>query len=266
MPAGSGYAIDSKGNRCSNPLCVHVAVFAPRPQYPYQLRSSIGDTAGWTCYKGDGLYRLDIHLDTGRVSQVTIIKSAGSNVLDAANTSTFKLWVSKTPQVERNHHPNHCANKGGRSNKQGGEMTRFVEALTRIHVYEVRLRKDKRGFDLICDARVLALKLLLLLDLVLSGISFASAQPAHSSPAPHQSGKPKALAVYAPGPNYPKDAQGRRPTGSGIVVMEVDNKTGLVKSARMEKARAINFWMTLLFKPSVNGDLSPAVFRESIAP
>ena len=68
------------------------------------------------------------------------------------------------------------------------------------------------------------------------------------------------------GPNYPKDAQGRRPTGSGIVVMEVDNKTGLVKSARMEKARAINFWMTLLFKPSVNGDLSPAVFRESIAP
>src|SRR5437773_12391960 len=95
MPAGSGYAIDSKGNRCSNPLCVHVAVFAPRPQYPYQLRLSIGDTAGWTRYKGDGLYRPDIDLNTGRVSQVTIIKSARSNVLDVATTSTCKLWVSK---------------------------------------------------------------------------------------------------------------------------------------------------------------------------
>ncbi len=95
MPAGSGYAMDAKGNRCPNPLCVHDAVFAPRPQYPYQLRSSIGDTAGWTRYKGDGLYRLDIDLNTGRVSQVTIIKSAGSNVLDAASTSTFKLWVFK---------------------------------------------------------------------------------------------------------------------------------------------------------------------------
>src|SRR5437763_6095 len=119
---------------------------------------------------------------------------------------------------------------------------------------------------LISYGRALALKLLLLLAWVLSAIACGSAQPAPPSPAPHQSGKPKALAVYAPGPNYTKDAQGRRPTGSGIVVMEVDNKTGLVKSARMEKARAINFWMTLLFKPSVNGDLSPAVFRESIAP
>ena len=142
----------------------------------------------------------------------------------------------QTPQVERNHHPNHCANKGGRSNKQGEGMTRFVEASTPIHVYEVRLRKDKRGFDLISDARPLALKLLLLLALVLFGISFAPAQSAPSSPAPQQSGKPKALALYAPRPNYPKDAQGRRPTGSGIVVMEVDNKTGLVKSARMEKS------------------------------
>src|ERR1700747_2295487 len=95
MPAGSGYAIDAKGNRCPNPLCVHDAVFAPHPQYPDQLRSNIGDSAAWTRYKGDGLYRLDIDLKTGRVSQVTIIKSAGSKVLDTASTSTFKRWVFK---------------------------------------------------------------------------------------------------------------------------------------------------------------------------
>jgi hypothetical protein len=96
---------------------------------------------------------------------------------------------------------------------------------------------------------------------VLVSMMLASAQPT-----PQQSRQAKALPICAPRPNYPKDAQGGRPTGSGIVVMEVDKKTGLVKSARMEKARAIKFWMTPLFKPSVNGDLSPAVSRESIAP
>jgi TonB family protein len=74
------------------------------------------------------------------------------------------------------------------------------------------------------------LKLLLLLVLVVSEISFASAQPT-----PQQIRQAKALAIYAPRPKYPKDAQGRLTTGSGIVCMEVDEKTGLVKSAKMEK-------------------------------
>jgi TonB family protein len=59
---------------------------------------------------------------------------------------------------------------------------------------------------------------------------------ASAQPTPQQNRQAKALAIYAPRPNYPKDAQGRRPTGNGIVVMEVDKKTGLVKSARMEKS------------------------------
>jgi TonB family protein len=95
MPVGIGYAIDAKGNCSPNALCVRDAVFAPHPQYPYQLRSNIGDFSAWTRYKGDGLYRLDIDLNTGRVGQVTIIKSTGSKILDTANTSTFKLWAFK---------------------------------------------------------------------------------------------------------------------------------------------------------------------------
>jgi TonB family protein len=59
---------------------------------------------------------------------------------------------------------------------------------------------------------------------------------ASAQPTSQQSRQAKALAIYAPRPNYPKDAQGGRPTGSGIVLMEVDKKTGLVKSARMEKS------------------------------
>jgi TonB family protein len=93
MPVGIGYAIDAKGNHQPNALCVHDAVFAPHPQYPYQLRSNIGDSAAWSRYKGDGLYRLDIDLNTGRVRRVAIIKSAGSKILDAASTDTFKRWV-----------------------------------------------------------------------------------------------------------------------------------------------------------------------------
>ena len=48
--------------------------------------------------------------------------------------------------------------------------------------------------------------------------------------------KAKALAIAAPRPAYPKDERGRRPTGHGIVVMDVDPKTGWVTSARMEKS------------------------------
>lgn len=47
--------------------------------------------------------------------------------------------------------------------------------------------------------------------------------------------KRKALALYAPPPDYPKDATGRRPVGQGVVLVNVDPKTGWVTSARMEK-------------------------------
>jgi TonB family protein len=99
-----------------------------------------------------------------------------------------------------------------------------------------RTTNNARGFDLKANANPWNMKLLLLLVIFLSGISFAPAEPASSSPVSQQSGKPKAAALYAPPPKYPKDAQGYRPRGSGIVVMEVDKKTGLVKSAKMEKS------------------------------
>ena len=71
---------------------------------------------------------------------------------------------------------------------------------------------------------------------ILSVIFFLSAQPARSSPAPQHSGNSKDVVLRAARPKYPKDAQGYYPKGSGIVLMEVDKKSGLVKSARMEKS------------------------------
>ena len=93
LPCRSASAMpDAKGIRHPNALCLHDVVFAPHPQYPYGTRSR--DPVTWTReIQGDGLYRLDVDLNTGRVSQVTIIKSTGSAKLDGASTSAFKRWV-----------------------------------------------------------------------------------------------------------------------------------------------------------------------------
>ena len=71
---------------------------------------------------------------------------------------------------------------------------------------------------------------------ILSVIFFVSAQPAPSSPAPQHSGNSKDVVLRAARPKYPKDTQGYYPKGNGIVIMEVDSKSGLVKSARMERS------------------------------
>jgi TonB family protein len=101
---------------------------------------------------------------------------------------------------------------------------------------------------------------------------FASAQTTPSSPAPEQNRKGKALAIYAPPPRYPKDAEGRHPTGSGIVVMEIDQETGWVKSAKMEKSTgnkllddaAIQAFSHWRFKPgTVRRVHSPITFTRS---
>jgi TonB family protein len=91
--------------------------------------------------------------------------------------------------------------------------------------------KTTRFWVLVCS-----LKRSFAFVLVLLTVSCAVAQTTASSPAPQQNRKGKAMAIYAPRPKYPKDAQGRHPIGRGIVVMEIDRETGWVKSAKMEKS------------------------------
>ena len=97
MPVGTGYAVDAKGARHPNAFCMHDAVLAPHPPYPYHSKSwesRSSDPGTWTRnIQGNGLYRLDIDLNTGKVNQVTIIKSTGSAILDTASTSVFKRWI-----------------------------------------------------------------------------------------------------------------------------------------------------------------------------
>ena len=92
MPLEKGYAIDAHGKRQANALCARDVIWASAPRYPLHARMS-GDPATWSRdLRGDGLYRLDIDLKTGRVSRITIIKSAGST-LDRASTWAFRRWV-----------------------------------------------------------------------------------------------------------------------------------------------------------------------------
>ena len=67
----------------------------------------------------------------------------------------------------------------------------------------------------------------------LLALGIASAQ---TSPPASNVGKPKAVAIYAPRPDYPIEARQRHLTGSGVALLEVDPKTGYVTSARMEKS------------------------------
>ena len=48
-----------------------------------------------------------------------------------------------------------------------------------------------------------------------------------------QVGSVKALAVYAPRPQYPYEARARRQTGAGLAIVMVDPNTGLVTNAEM---------------------------------
>jgi TonB family protein len=80
------------------------------------------------------------------------------------------------------------------------------------------------------------MKPLLFVSMFLAALSVAAAQPTPSKPALLRVQSAKALATFAPSPRYPTDERGRRPTGRGIVVMEIDQKTGRVTSAKMEKS------------------------------
>src|SRR5712664_3832221 len=73
MPIDNGYAIDAHGKRQPNALCARDIIWAYAPRYPLRARSS--DPTSWSRnFRGDGLYRLNIDLKTGRVSGITIIK------------------------------------------------------------------------------------------------------------------------------------------------------------------------------------------------
>ena len=113
------------------------------------------------------------------------------------------------------------------------------------------------------------LKLSLFIVSLLRAISVAVAQSPSSSPAAVGGRKAKAVAIHPPRPAYPVDARGHRPTGRGIVVMEIDRKTGWVTSAKMKKSTgsklldeaAVEAFRQWRFKPGTPQHVhSPIIF------
>jgi TonB family protein len=68
--------------------------------------------------------------------------------------------------------------------------------------------------------------------LLLAGFT-ASAQ---TPPGTISAAQAKAVAIYAPPPDYPLEARERHFTGSGIALLQVDQKTGYVTAAQMQKS------------------------------
>ena len=115
---------------------------------------------------------------------------------------------------------------------------------------------------------------LLFVSAFLAALSVAAAQTTPSKPAPLSVPGAKSLAIFAPSPRYPIDEQGRRPAGRGLVVMEVDEKTGSVTFAKMEKSTgnkllddaALEAFRRWRFRPGIRRVITPVTFTQKGQP
>jgi TonB family protein len=74
-----------------------LAIYAPRPAYPYEARRQRTT--------GSGLVLLVIDLATGRVTDARIAESTGSVILDNSAVSALRTWRFKSGTVTRVHVP-----------------------------------------------------------------------------------------------------------------------------------------------------------------
>jgi TonB family protein len=110
MPISIGYATDAKGVRHHTAFAMRDVVFGPRPQYP--LPYGVGDPSQFVReLKGDGLYQLYIDLTTGRVANVTVVKSTGSKFIDQMTTDVFRRWRFKPTTWKQVQLPTHVSKK-----------------------------------------------------------------------------------------------------------------------------------------------------------
>jgi hypothetical protein len=91
MPGSFGYAIDAKGIRQSNTMAMHNMVYANLPATHFNAAYQ------YTV----GLFRLDLDLSTGRVRQVTMVKSTGAGPLDKASAEAFRHWVFRAGMLKQ---------------------------------------------------------------------------------------------------------------------------------------------------------------------
>ena len=68
-----------------------VAIYAPKPEYPYEARSRH--------QTGSGVCVLSVDVASGNVTDASMAQSIGSPILDQATVSTFRRWRFRAGQV-----------------------------------------------------------------------------------------------------------------------------------------------------------------------
>jgi TonB family protein len=68
-----------------------VAIYAPRPEYPYEAKSRH--------ITGSGVCVLSVDVGSGNVTDASMAQSIGSPILDNATVSTFRRWRFRAGQV-----------------------------------------------------------------------------------------------------------------------------------------------------------------------
>lgn len=84
MLATAQFAQGQVGQVTTGKRAVAFAVYAPRPQYPFEARSQ-----GIT---GSGVFVAKVDPKSGNVLSVTVARSTGSPILDNAATSALRQW------------------------------------------------------------------------------------------------------------------------------------------------------------------------------
>jgi TonB family protein len=70
-----------------------LAIFAPKPEYPYEARSRH--------ITGSGVAVVDVDPASGNVTDATMAQSIGNPILDNSTVSAFRRWRFKPGTVSR---------------------------------------------------------------------------------------------------------------------------------------------------------------------
>ncbi len=70
-----------------------LSAYTPKPNYPREARRRH--------ITGHGVFKLYVDVSTGLVRSVEVMQSTGSEILDAAATTTYKLWRLKPELLRR---------------------------------------------------------------------------------------------------------------------------------------------------------------------
>ncbi len=87
----SSFAASKEPLQLGDALRQNLLATAPMPDYPYEMRQHH--------VEGSGVFELFFDYDSGRLREVHVVKSTGSQMLDGYAIGALKLWKAKPHAV-----------------------------------------------------------------------------------------------------------------------------------------------------------------------